>query len=87
MAVLVRHTAAGMRSQDYDLAAPPLTAAVKKQPGFIMHLAHVGPDGMVVDEVWESQDQHDTWFEENVVPNVPAEIHVEVIQLHNLVQP
>ena len=38
-------------------------------------------------EVWETQEQHDTWFDENVKPNVPAEIRQEVIEIHNIVEP
>jgi hypothetical protein len=36
---------------------------------------------------WESRGQYETWFNENVKPNVPAEIQQEVIELHAVVQP
>jgi heme-degrading monooxygenase HmoA len=36
---------------------------------------------------WESREQHDRWFEEYVKPNVPAEIDVEVIDVHIVVTP
>jgi hypothetical protein len=41
--------------------------------------------GFCVAEIWDSQDQHDAWFNENVAPNVSTEIKQEVIQIHNLV--
>ena len=31
--------------------------------------------------LWETQEQHDAWFDENVAPNVPVEISQEVIVL------
>ena len=38
-------------------------------------------------EVWETKEHHDSFFNEKVVPNVPAEIKQEVIELHSLQQP
>jgi hypothetical protein len=46
-----------------------------------------GPDGFVVAEVWETKEQHDTWFDANVKPNVPFEITQEVIDLHSVYTP
>jgi len=87
MAVLVRHFAAGMDTATYDQISPGLTEMVKKQPGFIMHAAYTSPDGMMVGEIWETAEQHHTWFDANVKPNVPVEIKVEVFPIHNLVTP
>jgi len=33
--------------------------------------------------VWETQEQHDAWFEANVKPNIPIEITQGVIDLHS----
>ena len=63
------------------------TELVKKQPGFVIHVAYKTPDGVGVGEVWESREQSAKFFNENVKPNVPFEIKREVIELHNLVQP
>ena len=87
MAVLVRMTAAGMDQATYDQAAAQLVALMKQQPGFIMHVAYPSPGGFSVGEIWESRGQYETWFNENVKPNVPAEIQQEVIELHAVVQP
>jgi heme-degrading monooxygenase HmoA len=87
MPVLVRHTTVGMNTATYDQVSPQLIPLLKQQPGFIMHAAYDHGDDLIVSELWESQEQHDKWFDENVVPNVPAEIRQEVIQIHNLVQP
>jgi len=86
MAVLIRHRSP-MSSAQYDEAAPPLTELLKKQPGFLVHVSYEDAQGLVVAEVWETQEQHDAWFEANVKPNVPFEITQEVIDLHSVVQP
>lgn len=87
MAVLVRMSASGMETSNYDQASQGLSALVKQQPGFIMHVAYETPDGMSVGEVWESREQYEKWFDENVKPNVPFDIKQEVIELHNVIQP
>jgi hypothetical protein len=56
------------------------------QPGFMMHVAYPSPGGFSVGEVWESRGQFETWFNENVKPNVPG-VQYEVIELHAVVQP
>jgi hypothetical protein len=87
VAVLFRHHAAGMDAATYDQVSPPLIAQLKQAPGFMYHCAFVTPDGFAVSEIWESKEQHDRWFEENVRPNVPAEITIEEIAVHNIVTP
>lgn len=86
MAVLVRMTAAGMDEATYDQVSSQLVDLVKKQPGFMMHVAYPSPGGFSVGEVWDSQGQFETWFTQNVKPNVPAVQH-EIIPLHAVIQP
>ena len=82
MAVLIRHRTPGMTSSQYDEIAPPHVATLRTQPGFMYHVAFVDRDGtFTVSEIWESQEQHDRWFDENVKPNVPG-VEQEVIQVH-----
>jgi quinol monooxygenase YgiN len=87
MAVLIRHRAEGMTLARYDEISPPLLIEIKKEPGFILHVAFEDSQGFCVAEIWESQAQHDSYFNEKVVPNVPAEIKQEVVQIHNMVEP
>jgi quinol monooxygenase YgiN len=87
MAILIRHRAAGMTFDQYDQISPPLIEEVKKAPGFVLHVAFEDAQGFCVAEVWESKEQHDTYFNEHVAPNVPAEITQEVIELHSLHKP
>ena len=86
MAVLIRHRAA-MSPAEYDATSPPLVELIKKQPGFLLHVSYEDASGFVVAEVWETQEQHDTWFDANVKPNVPVEITQEVIDLHSVHTP
>ena len=86
MAVLIRHRPA-MSPAQYDEVAPPLVEKLKKQPGFLFHVSYEDADGLVVAEVWETREQHDTWFDANVTPNVPGEIKQEVIDLHSVHRP
>jgi heme-degrading monooxygenase HmoA len=76
-----------MSPEQYDESAPPLIALLKKQPGFLFHASFEDAQGFVVAEVWETQEQHDAWFDANVKPNVPFEITQEVIGLHSFVTP
>ena len=87
MPVLIRHRAADMTPAQYDEISPRLVEMVKQQPGFLIHVSFEDSNGFCVAEVWESQEQHDSWFNENVVPNVPAQISQEVIQLHSVHTP
>ena len=86
MPVLIRHRAA-MNAAQYDEVSPALVELLKKQPGFLLHVSYEDASGFVVAEVWETQEQHDTWFDANVTPNVPGEITQEVIDLHSVHTP
>ena len=61
MTVLVRIAATGMDQAAYDQASPGLHDLVKKQPGFIIHVAYLTPGGFAVGEVWDSQAQQESW--------------------------
>jgi quinol monooxygenase YgiN len=87
MAVLIRHRAQGITLAQYDEISPPLLEEIKKAPGFVLHTAFEDSQGFCVAEIWDSKEQHDSYFDEKVVPNVPAEITQEVIELHNVQTP
>ena len=87
MAVLIRHRAAGITPAQYDQISPPLLAELKDHPGFVLHVAFEDSQGFCVAEIWDTKEQHDSFFDEKVVPNVPAEIKQEVINLHNVFTP
>jgi heme-degrading monooxygenase HmoA len=85
MAVLVRMIVPDMDTAAYDRVAEYLDELVKKQSGFIIHVAYPSPSGFLVGEVWQSERQFDNWFTHYLKPNVPSVQH-EVIELHALVQ-
>jgi hypothetical protein len=89
MTVLVRISATGMDQATYDQMSPGLHEQVKKQPGFVIHIAYPTPGGFGVGEVWESQAQQEAWFNEHVKPNLPDPVAMstEYVQLHAVVQP
>jgi quinol monooxygenase YgiN len=76
-----------MTLAQYDQLSPPLLEAIKSAPGFVLHVAYEDSQGLCVAEIWESQQEHDSYFNETVEPAVPAEIQQEVINLHHIVQP
>ena len=52
-----------------------------------MDAAYPSPVGLSVGETARADRQRETWFNENVKPNVPGEIQQEVIELHAVEQP
>ena len=87
MAVLIRHRSEGMTAALYDQISPPLVADLKTQPGFLLHVTYEDAVGFVVGELWETQEQHDTWFDANVAPNLPMAVQQEVVPLHTVYTP
>jgi heme-degrading monooxygenase HmoA len=88
MAVLIRHRVEGMDPSQYDEISPRLVEKLKTQPGFVLHVSYEAKgSGFTVSEIWESQEQHDQWFDENVKPNLPGDVEQEVIELHSVHQP
>ena len=87
MSVLIRHRVPGLTPSQYDQISGRLMEGLRREPGFLLHVSFEDSQGFCVAEVWETQEQHDKWLNENVVPNVPGEISQEVIQLHSLQQP
>ena len=81
MSVLIRHRVAGMTPSQYDEVSPALVEKLKTQPGFVFHVAFVDNGRFTVSEIWDSQEQHDRWFKENVEGNIPG-IVLEVVYVH-----
>ena len=89
MAVLILVKVKGQTREGYDGVLNVVRESVKKAPGFIMHCAHPGEGEWNLYEVWQSKEQADHWFAENVVPYLPKGIHPKrsYQQLHSLVIP
>lgn len=84
MAVLTKSLVSGMTREQYEGIAAVLIAKLKAAPGFIAHYAWE-QGGMTVVEIWESAEQHDDWFDNNVKPHLPVEVSPEKHELVNKV--
>jgi hypothetical protein len=74
---LTEETYAGMLEQ--------LRPTMLAHQGFVSHAGGPGPDGgWRVVEVWESEDDGETWFNANVKPNLPPDVvpHRRYYPLH-----
>ena len=85
MAVLTKSLVTGMTREQYEGIAAVLIDKLKAAPGFIAHYAWEYEGGMTVVEVWESAEQHDDWFDNNVKPHLPVEVSPEKHELANKV--
>jgi heme-degrading monooxygenase HmoA len=84
MAVLARLSASGMTTDTYDQASEQLQPLVLAAPGFVAHVAFVVDGDFHVSEIWESRDDFQNWFDNNVKPNVPGVQVDELRDVHNV---
>ncbi|MEK7225411.1 MAG: hypothetical protein AAB221_06990, partial [Bacteroidota bacterium] len=71
MPVLVTTKVKGQTPEGYDQVSAFLHELVKKAPGFILHTAYQGEEDWMVVEVWDSKENADRFFSDNVAPNLP----------------
>lgn len=89
MAVLMTGKVPGMTADIYDGVAAQAMPKLKQAKGFIAHTAGMGEDGVwTVVEIWESEEDGQRSFEENVKPNLPAGVTPDrkYRKLHNFVK-
>ena len=84
MSILARLSASGMTTDMYDKASEQLAPLVLAAPGFVAHVAFVRDGVFHVSEVWETRDDFQNWFDNNVKPNVPGVQIDEVRDVHNV---
>jgi heme-degrading monooxygenase HmoA len=84
--ILVRMSVPGMDETSYDEASESLAGLIRKQPGFVMHVAYPSEDGFLVGEIWETQTEFENWYHGYVEASVPK-ISYEVTDLHAAVRP
>lgn len=70
MPILMRHEAPGMTASQSESLMAPLFDQLKSFPGFITHVSGAIPGGYQVTEVWESQEGHERWLREVVIPSL-----------------
>lgn len=52
-----------------------LTPLMRAQKGFVSHAGGPSPEGgWRVVEVWESEEDGENWFDENIRPNLPPDV-------------
>jgi heme-degrading monooxygenase HmoA len=78
MAVRVISHATNMTGEQYEGAIDQLGDMVKSFPGFVSHASWSDEDGVHVDEIWESREAFDAWYEAAVGPSMQQmQINVE----------
>jgi heme-degrading monooxygenase HmoA len=85
MVVLTKSHVTGLTREQYEELAAVLTEKLKAAPGFIAHYAWEQEGGMNVVEIWDSDEQHDAWFDNNVRPNLQVQVIPEKHELANKV--
>ena len=85
MSVLARLSASGMTTDSYDKVSEQLTPPLLAAAGFVAHVAFVVDGEFHVSEIWESRDDFQNWFDNNVKPNVPGVEIDEVREVHNVI--
>ena len=79
MPVLVIGEVPGMTEEVYAGMAGQLMPAIQKFKGFIAHAGGPSPNGggWRVIEIWETEEDGQRWFDENVKPNLPPDAAVD----------
>lgn len=89
MAVLISTRIKGQTTEGYDGVLSAVGESIQKAPGFLLHVAHPAEGEWMVYEIWETKEQADRWFAQNIVPNLPPGIHPKRSYqiLHSVVRP
>ena len=78
MAVLMIGEVPGLNEEVYAGMIGQLMPGLRSAKGFVSHAGGPSPSGgWRVVEVWESQEDGEAWFDDNVRPNLPAGITPE----------
>lgn len=68
MAVLMRAEIPGVTEEQFQVLFVPVIDQLKAFPGFLINASGPVPGGYQVTEVWESQDAHERWLREVIMP-------------------
>ena len=74
MSVVVRHHAPGMTKDQYSAIADVTLSDLQSAKGFVAHYAFLEGDGLTVSEIWDTQADHDAFFDEHIKPKLTQEI-------------
>lgn len=70
MTVLMRADVPGMNSEQFEVVFAPLIDQLKAFPGYIAHASGPVQGSYQVTEAWESQEAHERWVREVIVPTM-----------------
>lgn len=74
MAVLMTSEVSGQTPQGYDGMLDMVGGALRRAPGFLMHMAHPVESGWRILEVWETREDAARFFAAHIAPNLPDAI-------------
>ncbi|NMM92511.1 hypothetical protein B2J88_51195 [Rhodococcus sp. SRB_17] len=74
MSVVIRHHAPGMTADQYSAIAEVTLDELQSAKGFVAHYAFLEGDSLTVSEIWDTQADHDAFFDEHIKPKLPQEI-------------
>ena len=72
MAVIMTAELAGAHASFIEgMRAAGVVDALEKAPGFVSHISGAASSGYRVIEVWESREDHQTWYDDHIAPSLP----------------
>ena len=78
MAILITAEVPGMTHEMVDGMTEQLEEQQKAQPGFVLHANGPIDGGWGVTEVWEAQENFDSWYEGTIKPDEVLVVATEV---------
>jgi len=60
----------GVTPEQFEVVFAPVIDQLKAFPGFIANASGPVPGGYQVTEVWESQEAHERWVQEVIMPTM-----------------
>jgi hypothetical protein len=89
MPVMMISEVSGQSPQGYDGMLALVGDALRRAPGFIVHVAHPAPDGWRIVEVWNSKEDAARFFAAHIAPNLPDGVRPKLSfqPLHSLLKP
>jgi heme-degrading monooxygenase HmoA len=70
MSVLMRAEVPGMTAEQFEALFVPIIGQFKAFPGFIANASGPATESYQVTEVWESQEAHERWVREVIIPSM-----------------
>jgi heme-degrading monooxygenase HmoA len=86
MSVMMISEVGGQSAEGYDAMLAHVGEALRRAPGFVMHMAHQTDAGWRVVEIWNSREDATRFFAANIAPNLPEGIRPKLSfqALHSL---